>query len=174
MPSLRKVLEGKLDDYNREHATMNLVLFEDAVRHVCRISRITDNPCGNALLVGVGGSGKQCLARLGSFINNQDVLSILVNQTYGINELKVDLQEFYKKAAVKPATPQSWLLTDGQIADERFLVFINDMLSSGNIPDLFTREEYDGILGALRNMAKASGYADDRSQIWTHSSAAMR
>ena len=35
------------------------------------------------------------------------------------------LQEFYKKAAVKPALPQAFLLTDSQITDERFLVFIN-------------------------------------------------
>ncbi|CAK0903564.1 unnamed protein product [Prorocentrum cordatum] len=164
---LKKVVEDKLGEYNEAYAAMNLVLFDDALGHICRISRITDNPCGNALLVGVGGSGKQSLARLGSFINNQDVLSILVNQSYGLNELKVDLQEFYKKAAVKPGLPHCFLMTDGQIADERFLVDINDMLSSGNIPDLFTREEYDGIFGGVRNAAKAGGYSDDRDGLFS-------
>ncbi|CAJ1396873.1 unnamed protein product [Effrenium voratum] len=125
MQQIRKVVEAKLEAYNNEHATMNLVLFDDAVFHVCRICRITGNPCGSALLVGVGGSGKQSLARLASFINGQEVLTILVNQQYGLNELKADLQEFYKKAAVKPANPQAFLLTDSQITDERFLVFIN-------------------------------------------------
>ena len=47
-------------------------------------------------------------------------------------------------------------MTDGQIADERFLVFINDMLSSGNIPDLFTREEYDGHSTVCAKIARAS------------------
>jgi dynein heavy chain len=164
--SLRKVVEDKLVEYNEVFAAMNLVMFDDAVSHVCRVSRITDNPCGNALLVGVGGSGKQSLARLASFINGQDVLSILVNQSYGMGELKLDLQEFYKKAAVKPGTPQAFLMTDGQIANERFLVFINDMLSSGNIPDLFTREEYDAIFGTVRNQAKAQGYTDDKEGLF--------
>merc|ERR1712118_258601 len=99
MPSLKKVVEDKLAEYNETFAAMNLVLFDAAVNHVCRICRITDNPCGHALLVGVGGSGKQSLARLASFINNQDVLSILVNQSYGTEALRLDLQEFYKKAA---------------------------------------------------------------------------
>ncbi|CAE8597984.1 unnamed protein product [Polarella glacialis] len=166
MVSLKKVMQDKLTEYNEVYAAMNLVLFDDAVNHVCRISRITDSPCGNALLVGVGGSGKQSLARLASFINGQDVVSILVNQSYGCDALKLDIQEFYKKAAIKPGTPQAFLMTDGQIADERFLVFINDMLSSGAIPDLFTREEYDGLLGTVRGQAKAAGYSDDRDGLF--------
>eukprot|EP00931_Biecheleriopsis_adriatica_P107676 TRINITY_DN819_c0_g1_i4.p1 TRINITY_DN819_c0_g1~~TRINITY_DN819_c0_g1_i4.p1 ORF type:complete len:2563 (-),score=618.44 TRINITY_DN819_c0_g1_i4:48-7736(-) len=166
MPTLKKVVEEKLNEYNETFAAMNLVLFDDAINHVCRICRITDNPCGHALLVGVGGSGKQSLAKLSTFINQQDLLSILVNQSYGMEALKLDLCEFYKKAVVKPGTPQAFLMTDGQIADERFLVYINDMLSSGVIPDLFTREEYDGLFGSIRGAAKGAGYADDRDGLF--------
>jgi dynein heavy chain len=166
MPQLKKVCEDKLTEYNEQFAAMALVLFEDAICHVCRIARITDNPCGNALLVGVGGSGKQSLANLATFCNGQDLLRILVNQSYGMADLKLDLMEFYKKAAVKPGLPQAFLMTDGQIADERFLVYINDMLSSGAIPDLFAREEYDAIFGAIRNSAKAAGYTDDRDGLF--------
>ena len=66
----------------------------------------------------------------------------------------------YRKAGVKPAEPITFLLTDSQIVDEKFLVFINDVLASGIIPDLFSRDEYDAIFGALRNAAKAEGVAD--------------
>lgn len=49
--------------------TMNIVLFRQAVEHITRISRIIQKPCGNALLLGVGGSGKQSLSRMATFLH---------------------------------------------------------------------------------------------------------
>jgi dynein heavy chain len=65
---LRKCLEEKLEQYNDQIASMDLVLFTIACQHISRICRIIDQPCGNALLVGVGGSGKQSLSKLSAFI----------------------------------------------------------------------------------------------------------
>ncbi len=62
---MTKVMEEYLEDYNQVNtARMKLVLFMDAARHVCRISRVIRQPLGNALLLGVGGSGRQSLTRL--------------------------------------------------------------------------------------------------------------
>lgn len=69
MPKLRKKLEESLEEFNESNPNMDLVLFEDACKHVCRIARVIISESGHALLVGVGGSGKQSLSRLASFMN---------------------------------------------------------------------------------------------------------
>ena len=86
-----------------QYATMNLVLFDQAMEHVTRICRIIDLPVGNALLVGVGGSGKQSLAKLSSFILGYDVMRIVVTTNYNMADLKTDIQNMYMKAGVAGA-----------------------------------------------------------------------
>ena len=55
----------------------------------CRINRILESPRGSCLLVGVGGSGKQSLARLAAFISNLEVAQIQLRKGYGLLDLKV-------------------------------------------------------------------------------------
>ncbi|EPY29285.1 hypothetical protein STCU_04632 [Strigomonas culicis] len=152
-------LQKKLSEYNESFAAMNLVLFNQAIEHVCRIARITSNPRGNAFLVGVGGSGKQSLARLASFINGQDIFQILVTSTYDITDFRTDMQEVYRKCGLK-GYPFAFILTDTQIVSLDMLVYLNDMLSSGNVPELFNQDERDGIVGSITNEVKAAGFTD--------------
>lgn len=165
MAKLKSATEYALSMYNDSNPIMNLVLFEQALIHVTRIARILMFPGGSAMLVGVGGSGKQSLSKLAAFICGYHTVQIAVTSDYSVYDLKEHLKEMYRKAGVKPGDPIMFLLTDSQIIDEHFLVYINDLLSSGSIPDLFTKEEYDGIFASLRNLAKSEGIPDGRDSM---------
>ena len=83
--------------------------------HVLRINRILESPRGNALLVGVGGSGKQSLSRLAAFISSLEVFQITLRKGYGIPDLKLDLSALYMKAGAK-GIGIVLLMTDAQVA----------------------------------------------------------
>jgi dynein heavy chain len=97
---LKNVLEAKLEEYNEMIARMDLVLFDQAMEHISRICRIIIQPVGSALLVGVGGSGKQSLGKLSAFILGYDVARIMVTSNYKLADLKVDIQGMFTKATV--------------------------------------------------------------------------
>ncbi|XP_063312141.1 dynein axonemal heavy chain 9 [Pelobates fuscus] len=163
--SLNKILVDALDNHNEVNAAMSLVLFEDAMCHICRINRILESPRGNALLVGVGGSGKQSLTRLAAYISSLEVFQITLRKGYGIPDLKADLANLYIKAGVKNVGTV-FLMTDAQVADEKFLVLVNDLLASGEIPDLFPDDEVENIIGSVRNEVKSVGLMDTRENCW--------
>lgn len=159
MDELKTTLEEKLEQYNDQIASMDLVLFSIACQHITRIARIVDQPCGNALLVGVGGSGKQSLSKLTAFILAQDVFRIVVTSNYSKNDLKEDIKTVYMKAGVV-GQPTMFIITDSQIVKDDFLVYFNDILSAGYIPELFAKDELDAIIGKVRAEAKSNGIED--------------
>ena len=162
---LNNTLVEILDSYNDVNAVMNLVLFEDAMSHILRINRILEMPRGNALLVGVGGSGKQSLSRLAAFISGLDVFQVQLRKGYSIADLKIDIGSQYIKAGVKNQ-PVMFLMTDAQVPQEEFLVLINDLLASGEIPGLFADDELEEIINGVRNEVKATGLEDSRDNCW--------
>lgn len=86
---------------------------------------------------------------------------------YSINDLKTDLAALYIKAGQK-GIGTVFLMTDSQVADEKFLVLINDMLASGEIPNLFADDAMEDIIGAMRNEVKSQGIDDTRENIWKY------
>jgi len=64
LAKLQQIFEELLEDYNNENPPMNLILFSDACEHISRLCRIIGFPRGNALLMGVGGSGRQSCTKI--------------------------------------------------------------------------------------------------------------
>ena len=72
-----------LDEYNTKYSSkkMPLVIFDDALKHLLRISRCIQQARSSALLVGVGGSGKQSLTRLSAEIGKHWCHQIVVTKS---------------------------------------------------------------------------------------------
>mmetsp|Transcript_4718 Transcript_4718/g.3248 ORF Transcript_4718/g.3248 Transcript_4718/m.3248 type:complete len:116 (+) Transcript_4718:2267-2614(+) len=111
-------IEEYLSDMNdSSKIPMNLVMFLDACDHVARICRVLRQPMGNALLLGVGGSGRQSLSRLSTYINSYKIFQIEVTKSYGMRDWKENLKTCLMQAGVD-GKPTTFLFVDTQIIHE--------------------------------------------------------
>ena len=153
---LMKVVEESLEDYNSvSNKPMKLVMFLDAIEHVSRISRIVSSPKGNALLLGVGGSGRQSLTRLACYIQDFEVFQIEIAKGYGQIEWRDDLKTALMMAG-KDGKETVFLFTDTQIQTESFLEDINNILNSGDVPNLYGNDDIEQINAAMRPLMTAA------------------
>jgi dynein heavy chain len=112
---LQPMIEDYLAEYNAESKQpMHLVMFGDALQHVVKISRVLRQPSGHALLLGVGGSGRQSLTRLATFISGFQIYQIEIAKGYGMNEWRENVKECLLLAGVKNK-PIVFLFNDIQV-----------------------------------------------------------
>ena len=138
-----------LEDYNATAKTkMPLVMFVDAVGHVSRISRVIRQPQGNALLLGLGGSGRQSLTRLAAYVAGCTIFRVTITKAYGVANLLEDFKPLYRQAGCA-GKGTAFLFTDKEVKEEAFLEYINIFLNTGEVPNLFARDEVDAILGEV-------------------------
>jgi len=164
---LKETLTEKLEEYALEpgYAPMDLVLFKDALAHVCRIHRVLKQPRGNALLVGVGGSGRKSLARLATYVAELKCFSIEITKNYRLVEFREDLKSMFRQAGVGNA-PTVFLFDETQIVVETFLEDINNILTSGEVPNLFSKDELAGICEDVRPAAKQAGAGETQDHLY--------
>ncbi|XP_046853910.1 dynein axonemal heavy chain 12-like isoform X2 [Xenia sp. Carnegie-2017] len=155
MDDLYRTVEKYLEEYNQLHkAQMNLVIFRYVLEHLVRISRILKQDGGNALLVGVGGSGRQSLSRLAAAISEFIVFQPEISKSYGMAEWREDIKSLLKTVGGQ-MKPTVFLLTDTQIKEESFLEDIDSLLNTGEVPNLFAVDEKAELVEMVRPIAQA-------------------
>jgi dynein heavy chain len=165
---LKKKLEDCQENFNNEPGSrgMNLVFFADAMEHVCRIHRIIRQPRGNALLVGLGGSGRTSLTRLAAYLAGYNVFTIEIHKKYDVDRFHDDLRTLFKICGGPKKQQRVFYFSDNQIMHVTFLEDLNNMLSVGEVPNLFPKDEIAMIRDELRKEALENGIRDTVDDIY--------
>jgi dynein heavy chain, axonemal len=140
--------------YNHSFKTnMNLVFFKSALHHVVRICRIIRVTNGNALLMGIGGNGRKTLTKLASFICDFETFGVEIHKNFNRGDWNESMKTLFKKVGLDKKNTL-FLFSDSQIREESFIEDINNILNSGEVPNLFLPEEKEEIINEMRYQYK--------------------
>ncbi|KAG5468437.1 hypothetical protein LSCM1_02417 [Leishmania martiniquensis] len=162
----RQLVEAIIDDINTPVKKIDLVMFDMALEHLLRITRVLSLPRGHCLLVGVGGSGKQSLTKLAASICQMSVFDIVLARNYGKDAFREDLKRLYHCVGVQ-RQKMIFLFMDGHVKEEGFLEDINNLLASGMVPAIFTEEEKEPLYASVTEDVEAAGLAPSKDNKWT-------
>ena len=139
---LYKKLNEFVSIYNSKNKTapMDVVFFDYFVTHILRVCRVLRMPHGNMVLIGHGGSGKQTVSQLASFImtgQSDRYMTFNAPRDFRLFEFKKIIKDIIKKSNYFPVV---LLLNDNNVGHNFILENINNFLSNGEIPGLLETE----------------------------------
>jgi dynein heavy chain len=164
--TIKPVADAVLKQQLEKSRAAPLVMFDYALEHLLRVYRVLRMARGHALLIGVGGSGKQSLTRLAAFMAGIEVFEITLSRGYGEADFREDLRTLYRKLG-QEGREMAFLFTDQHVVEESFLELLNNMLTSGMVPALFEEDEREALISSVRQEAVSRGVADTRDALWS-------
>lgn len=145
---------------------MNLVFFTDAIKHICRISRVLRQSRGNCLLVGISGSGRQSLSKLSTKILVYKLKPVVISKNFKMEEFNKMLIELMKMTGGEN-DQTTFLINDSDIKFEAQVECINNLLNTGEVPNLFENDptnQKEAIMTIVRDKTKEKTDVGDH---WT-------
>ena len=170
---LLKYANNSQREYNSSDSStsgkLKLVFFSDALDHFLRILRIISYPRGNAMLVGIEGLGKQSLTKLATHTLDYGLTDFQMKEEFTTEGFKAWLRTNVLMLCAGPEAgekgkPRAFLIVDNQITNDLALEMINNLLNSGEIPNLFPTEEKEKLSASIvslfskDNLDSAGGY----------------
>lgn len=165
----RKLCQTKLDDlkkscdaslvlYCRENADLNVQLIPEVLSWMARVDRVLSQENGHLLMVGRSGVCGSEIIRLVAFNSRLEVSCLSMTREYNMKAFQLELKATLQRAGIEGAQTVL-LLEDHNFFHPQLLEMINSLLSSGEVPGLFSQEEIDALMGPLKEEALGEGMA---------------
>ncbi|XP_068440329.1 cytoplasmic dynein 2 heavy chain 1 isoform X1 [Clinocottus analis] len=154
---LKQVIQKGVVLYSRDNRELDLLLFWEVCDFVSRVDRVLSRPGGSLLLAGRSGVGRHTATYLVSHMHGYTLFTPKVSRGYSLKHFSNDLKTVMQLAGLE-GQQVVLLLEDYQFVHPAFLEMINSLLSSGEVPGLYTPEELEPLLSSLKDAASQDGF----------------
>ncbi|XP_051252504.1 cytoplasmic dynein 2 heavy chain 1 isoform X6 [Dicentrarchus labrax] len=154
---LKQVIQKGVVLYSRDNRELDLLLFWEVCDFVSRVDRVLSRPGGSLLLAGRSGVGRHTATYLVSHMHGYTLSTPRISRGYTLKHFSNDLKTVMQLAGLE-GQQVILLLEDYQFVHPAFLEMVNSLLSSGEVPGLYTPEELEPLLSSLKDAASQDGF----------------
>uniref|UniRef100_A0A671UXN0 Cytoplasmic dynein 2 heavy chain 1 n=1 Tax=Sparus aurata TaxID=8175 RepID=A0A671UXN0_SPAAU len=154
---LKQVIQKGVVLYSRDNRELDLLLFWEVCDFVTRVDRVLSRPGGSLLLAGRSGVGRHTATCLVSHMHGYTLFTPKISRGYTLKHFNNDLKTVMQLAGLE-GQQVVLLLEDYQFVHTAFLEMVNSLLSSGEVPGLYTPEELEPLLTSLKDAASQDGF----------------
>ncbi|XP_059389922.1 dynein cytoplasmic 2 heavy chain 1 isoform X3 [Carassius carassius] len=164
---LTEIIHKGIVLYGRDNRELDILLFPEVLDYMCRVDRVLSSPGGSLLLAGRSGVGRRTATCVVSHMHGASLFTPKISRSYSMKHFKSDLKTVMQSAAVD-GQQVVLLLEDHQFVHPSFLEMVNSLLSSGEVPGLYSTEELEPLLSSLKDQASQDGFTGPVLNYFSH------
>ncbi|KAM4743047.1 cytoplasmic dynein 2 heavy chain 1 isoform 3-T4 [Anableps anableps] len=164
---MKQVIQKGVALYSRDNKELELLLFWEVCDFVSRVDRVLSRPGGSLLLAGRSGVGRHTATCLVSHMHGYTLFTPKISRGYALKNFSNDLKTVMQMAGLE-GQQVVLLLEDYQFVHPAFLEMVNSLLSSGEVPGLYTPEELEPLLSLLKDAASQDGFTRPLYDYFSH------
>ena len=139
--------------YEREYKEIKMHLLPEVLEFIAAEDRIMSISGGSMLLAGVSGVGRRTCTQLVAYMRSLEVFSPHVGRDYSIKEFSKDLKTIFQQC-IQENRQILLFIEDHQLKHPQFMQYLNSLISSWEIPGLYTSEELEQLFVGLQDEFK--------------------
>jgi dynein heavy chain 2 len=148
--------------YEREVKELHILLFSEILEHMAVVDRVLSSPAGSLLLAGRAGVGRRSAVCLVANMHGMSTVTPFVTRDYTKKKFFNDLKNCFEIAGVEGRHVVLYI-EDHNMHYDFVLEAVNSILSSGDVPGLYTQEELAPTLEPLKDVMEEEGAFNFRS-----------
>lgn len=145
----QQVVSHGINMYEREEKELHMLLFDEILEHIASVDRVLSEPGGSLLLVGRSGVGRRTATTLVAHMGGYKWFAPSITRDYSAKAFSADIKSVLSTAGVEGQHTVLYL-EDHQCVEDAILEITNSLLSSGEVPGLYTHEELEPMLSPLK------------------------
>jgi dynein heavy chain 2 len=155
----KKIVEQGIMYYEREEKELHMLLISETLERICHIDRILSSNGGHILLAGSTGMGRRNMVSVVAYMLQYQVISPATSRDNPVKQFTIDVKSILYIAGVK-GEHVVMLIEDYHIVVESILEIVNSLLSSGEVPGMYTHEELEPLIAPLREKMREDAGGD--------------
>lgn len=165
MEKLKSSLEDSLTACNNapRAVKLDMVLFEQAIIMVTKVHRIFATERGHLVLAGLPSVGRKTVCRLASFVEEMNLTRLEITKNFGLMQFRQKMKQVWELAGYngREKLKTVFLLDESDIVEESFLEDVQNILSSGLVPNLYTQEDLGRVRDEMKSAYKLAGNTEE-------------
>jgi dynein heavy chain len=114
---------------------------------------------GHIVLAGLPSVGRKTVTRLAAFVERMIIQRLEITKNFGLAQFRVKMKAVWEEAAYgkKDNLSTVFIIEESDIIQESFLEDIQNILSTGLVPNLYTPDDAARVRDELKSAYKMDG-----------------